>query len=124
MRHAEHHRAEVGRRREFILFKSDYLSEGAELVGQWQREGAEWLGLRGTVDKEDFDRLCDNIDPRTGESLTKITRDRRESVTILRLVPQNLSASSTLWPATQRFSTLSATPFATWRRVTNLHALI
>lgn len=57
--------------------KSDYLFEGQELVGQWQGQAAEWLGLRGTVNKEAFDKLCDNIDPRTGEPLTAITRDGR-----------------------------------------------
>ena len=35
------------------------------------------LGLSGTVDKESFDRLCDNLDPRTGEQLTVRTRAER-----------------------------------------------
>jgi conjugative relaxase-like TrwC/TraI family protein len=57
--------------------KSDYLSEGQELVGEWQGEAAKMLGLSGIVQKEDFDRLCDNINPRTGESLTAVTREGR-----------------------------------------------
>ncbi|WP_020472296.1 MobF family relaxase [Zavarzinella formosa] len=57
--------------------QSDYLSEGQELVGSWGGEGAKRLGLDGVVDKESFDRLCDNIDPQTGRSLTVRTRDDR-----------------------------------------------
>jgi conjugative relaxase-like TrwC/TraI family protein len=57
--------------------RSDYLSEGQELVGEWRGAAAEMLGLRGTVDKESFDQLCDNINPQTGEPLTAVTREGR-----------------------------------------------
>ena len=57
--------------------RADYLSEGQELVGEWRGNAAESLGLRGTVDKNSFDLLCDNINPQTGESLTKSTREGR-----------------------------------------------
>jgi conjugative relaxase-like TrwC/TraI family protein len=57
--------------------KSDYLSEGQELVGEWQGEAAKALGLSGTVQKKDFDLLCDNFNPATGEQLTKVTREGR-----------------------------------------------
>lgn len=57
--------------------KSDYLSEGQELVDHWGGSGAERLGLTGEVQKQDFDALCDNLDPRTGEPLTALTRDGR-----------------------------------------------
>jgi hypothetical protein len=57
--------------------KSDYLSEGQELVGEWHGEAARRLGLFGTVQKEHFDNLCDNLYPRTGEQLTAATRENR-----------------------------------------------
>src|SRR5262249_24138597 len=56
---------------------ADYYSEGQEIVGSWGGKGASRLGLSGTVDKFSFERLCDNLDPRTGEPLTVRTRAER-----------------------------------------------
>jgi conjugative relaxase-like TrwC/TraI family protein len=56
---------------------ADYYSEGQEILGTWGGKGAEMLGLFGTVDKESFERLCDNLDPRTGKQLTVRTRTER-----------------------------------------------
>ena len=56
---------------------ADYYLDGQELVGQWGGKGAERLGLSGTVGKEAFELLCDNLDPRTGQSLTVRTRTER-----------------------------------------------
>ncbi len=59
--------------------RSDYYAsvDEQEIVGQWGGRGAVLLGLFGRVDKPSFDRLCDNQDPKTGEQLSKITRDGR-----------------------------------------------
>lgn len=54
-----------------------YLRDSAEFAGQWHGLGAQLLGLSGTVDKESYFKLCDNINPKTGEPLTPITRDER-----------------------------------------------
>ena len=35
------------------------------------------LGLSGVVDKDSFERLCDNLHPQTGEPLTVRTRTER-----------------------------------------------
>jgi conjugative relaxase-like TrwC/TraI family protein len=63
------------------LSVGDYYSEGERIGGDWFGKGAESLGLGGMVEADDFVKLCDNLDPRTGESLTvrqKTTRRERD----------------------------------------------
>lgn len=48
---------------------ADYYTEGQELTGQWRGKGAERLSLSGNVRKDDWDALCDNRDPSTGNRL-------------------------------------------------------
>ena len=57
--------------------RSDYYSEGQELVGQWHGEGARRLGLAGEIRKRDWDALCNNRHPATGEKLTLRSKDNR-----------------------------------------------
>jgi len=54
-----------------------YLRDSAEFPGEWHGRGAEMLGLKGQVDKKSYFRLCDNLDPRTGEPLTPRTKANR-----------------------------------------------
>lgn len=53
---------------------SDYY---AQAQGDWLGKGAEALGLVGQARKEDFELLCDNLNPLTGQPLTTYTRDGR-----------------------------------------------
>src|SRR5271166_2280828 len=72
--------------------KADYYSEGQEIVGCWGGKGASRLGLEGMVDKFSFERLCDNLDPRTGEPLTVRTRsERRVGYDFTFSVPKSVS---------------------------------
>src|SRR5258708_6236378 len=71
---------------------ADYYSEGQEIVGSWGGKGASQLGLEGTVDKFSFERLCDNLDPRTGKPLTVRTRsERRVGFDFTFSVPKSVS---------------------------------
>lgn len=71
---------------------ADYYSEGQELIGLWGGKGAERLGLKGTVDKQAFDHLCDNIDPNDGKPLTVRTRsDRTVGYDFTFSVPKSVS---------------------------------
>ena len=47
-----------------------YMLDGQQISGEWHGLGAKALGLEGAIDKESFDRLCDNQHPLTGEQLT------------------------------------------------------
>ena len=47
----------------------DYYSKEGE--GKWTGEGAEKIGLTGTVSSTDFKQLAEGFDPKTGEKLTQ-----------------------------------------------------
>jgi conjugative relaxase-like TrwC/TraI family protein len=61
-----------------------YTAENAAQVkGVWHGRGAEMLQLSGEVAQDDFFRLCDNLNPQTGEQLTPRTKDDRRVLTDL-----------------------------------------
>ncbi len=63
--------------KQYYTATSDYYREGQELVGAWGGAGARRLGLEGTVGKREFDRLCEDRDPATGNRLTPRVKDGR-----------------------------------------------
>jgi conjugative relaxase-like TrwC/TraI family protein len=56
---------------------ADYYSEGQEIVGSWGGVGARLLGLEGVVDRQSFERLCDNLEPISGKQLTVRSKSER-----------------------------------------------
>jgi len=60
------------------LMKSDYYVSDQELQGFWQGRLAERLGLFDKDMKDTFFALCENVNPRNGESLTPRTKDVRK----------------------------------------------
>ena len=62
------------------LSTGDYYSEGEKIAGEWFGEGAEALRLSGMVKRDEFLRLCDNLDPRTGELLTQRLKTTRNEI--------------------------------------------
>lgn len=61
------------------LSREDYYAKdkSQEIIGNWGGKGATLLGLSGTVDKEQFSKLCDNINPLTDEQLTARQNENR-----------------------------------------------
>jgi conjugative relaxase-like TrwC/TraI family protein len=56
---------------------ADYFSEGQELAGRWHGRAAAMLGLRGEVQKSDWDAMCNNLHPQTGDTLTQRQKENR-----------------------------------------------
>lgn len=60
------------------LSRADYYIEGQELNGTFNGKLAKQLGLEGqAVDRQSFEKLCDNINPKEGGSLTQRTVENR-----------------------------------------------
>jgi conjugative relaxase-like TrwC/TraI family protein len=53
------------------LSQNDYYAAGEIRPGQWIGTGAERLGLKNAVTREQFHALCENQNPETGERLTQ-----------------------------------------------------
>jgi conjugative relaxase-like TrwC/TraI family protein len=53
------------------LAQNDYYAAGEIRPGQWIGAGAERLGLKAEVTREQFHALCENHNPETGERLTQ-----------------------------------------------------
>jgi conjugative relaxase-like TrwC/TraI family protein len=65
------------------LAPGDYYTgkDAAEMKGIWHGRGAEMLHLSGEVAHDEFLKLCDNINPATGEQLTARMKDDRRVLT-------------------------------------------
>jgi conjugative relaxase-like TrwC/TraI family protein len=54
-----------------------YYGQEQEVIGEWQGNAADLLGLNGKVDQESFEALCDNRRPDGKDRLTARTGDHR-----------------------------------------------
>lgn len=54
-----------------------YLGNEQEMPGRWRGEGARLLGLADEVKRPEWDALCENRHPETGNTLTSRQRDGR-----------------------------------------------
>jgi conjugative relaxase-like TrwC/TraI family protein len=52
------------------LAVGDYYMDGHVVAGEWRGVGAAMLGLEGCVTEDAFQKLCDGLNPETGEWLT------------------------------------------------------
>jgi conjugative relaxase-like TrwC/TraI family protein len=61
------------------LAQNDYYAAGESRPGQWIGAGAERLGLKNAVTREQFHALCENQNPNDGERLTlrRLKEDKR-----------------------------------------------
>ncbi len=76
---------------------ADYLIEGQEQEAHWHGKGAELLGLRGKIDQNVFEVLCDNINPNNGKQLTaKHIENRRVGYDFTFSVPKSVSLAYSL----------------------------
>lgn len=74
------------------LTREGYYAEGQEMAGRWGGIGAKKLGLVGSVQKEAFVKLCDNINPQTNEPLTpRLKSNRRVGYDINFHVPKSIT---------------------------------
>jgi conjugative relaxase-like TrwC/TraI family protein len=62
------------------LAVGEYYMQGQQVRGQWYGKGAADLGLSGVANVEQFERLCDNLHPQTGQRLTMRQKTTRSNV--------------------------------------------
>ena len=72
--------AEAYFEKELTNERENYYSEKGTNVGQWTGKGAEALGLKGDIKKEDFSRISRGIDPTTGERFRRMTFGRTREI--------------------------------------------
>jgi conjugative relaxase-like TrwC/TraI family protein len=59
------------------LSQADYYTSDQEHSGEFRGALAHRLGLNGRIAKDAFFMLCENVNPKTGDKLTKRTKDNR-----------------------------------------------
>jgi conjugative relaxase-like TrwC/TraI family protein len=60
--------------------RETYYSEKGTNVGKWTGRGAEALGLKGEIKKEDFSRMSRGINPTTGDRFRRMTLNRTREI--------------------------------------------
>jgi len=95
-----HHRASAQGTKDYYkhaLSTSDYYTEKGEIVGQWRGKTAEIIGLSKEVTEDEFNKLCDNINPIDDEKLTARTnKNRRVAYDFTFSAPKSVSIAYAL----------------------------
>lgn len=74
------------------LSRSDYYAQKNEIIGRWNGKAAEKLELGTEITKDQFDSLCYNRNPETGEQLTARNNEtRRVGYDFTFSVPKSIS---------------------------------
>ncbi len=66
--------------KELVNKRETYYTWKDANVGQWTGKGAEALGLKGEIKKEDFSRMSRGINPATGKRFRRMTLNRTREV--------------------------------------------
>ncbi len=72
--------AEAYFEKELTNERETYYSEQGTRAGQWTGKGAEALGLKGEIKKEDFSQMSRGVNPNTGERFRRKTLSRIREV--------------------------------------------
>lgn len=80
------------------LSSGDYYESEGKTPGIWFGKGAEFLGLKGVVSKEDFLSLAKNKNPKTGAQLTDhMQKNRRSAMDFCIAPPKSVSIQAMVY---------------------------
>src|SRR5262245_16081868 len=96
----------------YVTSDGGYYVDKSGMEARWMGKGAERLGLTGTPEFEQFQRLIRGLDPHTGDQLTaKLVAHRIPAWDVTACVPKGVTSAlemgderidAAIWRATER----------------------